>query len=462
MLVLSFTPMKRIAVIIFCIINVGASAQRFGTGLVFDDDAYQKTPVRISLSRNEFAGLPLQHSLKFFSPPPGNQLQLNTSPAWAVAWSAKSILESINGNAAEIIPSQYAGSPAFLYQQTRETSDKNCESGIGLRDALEFMKSGNVPAFEDFMEFCPKYLPKPFMSRKSFVPLDYRRIFDESHADKYKISAVKKSISQNLPVVIGMHCPPSFFKAKEFWQPGELMNYDFPGQALCVVGYDDEKYGGAFEVINSWGKDWGNDGFMWIRYGDFISFTRYAYEVHNFPDANEIVDFSGNVQLKMSNGKILKTRQLNPGVFMSEEPFRTGTHFRVHLKNERPAYIYVFGIDDKNEIFRIFPYAENISPAMIYSSEELAIPGEDNYIEIIGDPGQEKLFILYSGTPINFNEILVKLSDYPGDLMENLDGLLDGAILNPAEISWNDQGISFNAKTSSNKAILIQIQIDHI
>jgi C1A family cysteine protease len=28
------------------------------------------------------------------------------------------------------------------------------------------------------------------------------------------------------------------------------------------VGYDDVKYGGAFEVLNSCGTDWSNNGYM--------------------------------------------------------------------------------------------------------------------------------------------------------------------------------------------------------
>ena len=38
---------------------------------------------------------------------------------------------------------------------------------------------------------------------------------------------------------------------------------------MCVIGYDDNKSGGSFEVMNSWGEDWGDKGFFWIKYADF-------------------------------------------------------------------------------------------------------------------------------------------------------------------------------------------------
>ena len=47
-----------------------------------------------------------------------------------------------------------------------------------------------------------------------------------------------------------------------------------PVHAYTIVGYDDDitvtyegkTLTGAFKIANSWGKDWGNDGFMWIMY----------------------------------------------------------------------------------------------------------------------------------------------------------------------------------------------------
>jgi len=53
------------------------------------------------------------------------------------------------------------------------------------------------------------------------------------------------------------------------WQPkvGEEM---FGGHAMCVIGYSDSKYGGAFEIMNSWGTEFGEGGFFWIKYNDFI------------------------------------------------------------------------------------------------------------------------------------------------------------------------------------------------
>jgi len=38
------------------------------------------------------------------------------------------------------------------------------------------------------------------------------------------------------------------------------------GHCIAIVGYDDEL--GAWLVRNSWGTDWGMDGYAWVQYGD--------------------------------------------------------------------------------------------------------------------------------------------------------------------------------------------------
>ena len=56
------------------------------------------------------------------------------------------------------------------------------------------------------------------------------------------------------------------------YEPGDVWNYTGPtigGHAMCVVGYDDSIE--AFKVRNSWGADWGDNGYLWIGYETFLN-----------------------------------------------------------------------------------------------------------------------------------------------------------------------------------------------
>jgi len=80
------------------------------------------------------------------------------------------------------------------------------------------------------------------------------------------LEQTKAHLLKNQPVVIAIKIDRSYFGAID--QEGTSIYRKFKsddgGHAMLVVGYSDEMQ--AFKVVNSWGKDWGNEGFVWIDY----------------------------------------------------------------------------------------------------------------------------------------------------------------------------------------------------
>ena len=76
--------------------------------------------------------------------------------------------------------------------------------------------------------------------------------------------------------------------------------------ALTIVGYNDNKFGGAFRIVNSWGKDWGDNGYFWLKYKDFKNLTTgaYALSLSSNIDSNENpqFDFDSYKRLVFDNG----------------------------------------------------------------------------------------------------------------------------------------------------------------
>ena len=65
---------------------------------------------------------------------------------------------------------------------------------------------------------------------------------------------------------------------------------------VFVIAYNDDMYGGAFQILNSYGTAWGNNGKIWIRYNDFLKYFNASisisrkYETSSFgmPSAKNI------------------------------------------------------------------------------------------------------------------------------------------------------------------------------
>ena len=112
----------------------------------------------------------------------------------------------------------------------------------------------------------------------------------------------KKALVENCPVLVGMNIYNSFSPATGYWDgkhDGSRGNH-----AMCVIGYDDTKYGGAFEIMNSWGENWGNSGFIWVPYKTYSENAGWALELYMKPRANR---FAGILSMKLSTGQTLKT-----------------------------------------------------------------------------------------------------------------------------------------------------------
>jgi len=250
----------------------------FSKGGFLDPKEFEKASIYESLADdNSRNPLPEAANLQRFAPPVGNQGQQGSCVAWSSAYAARSILE-----AARTGQNQTVFSPAFLYNQI---GLQNCQGSYIIR-AMEYMtKQGSVP-YQQFPydeNDCSSLPDRGLVQEASkFKMRGFTRLSAGDRNDALDVRAIKENLAQGAPVVIGMMVGQSFMQemlGKDLWIPeaNDRGMMGFGGHAMCVVGYDDKKYGGAFLIMNSWGPEWGNNGFAWVRYPEFNYFVREAY-----------------------------------------------------------------------------------------------------------------------------------------------------------------------------------------
>lgn len=359
--------------------NNTSNTTQLATGGVLDPKQFDKAQVYEGLDESK-TDLPEYISLLKFAPDRLNQGQQGSCVAWSSAYGARTVLEAASTGEA---PNKLAFSPAFLYNQIKLDG---CQGSYIIRAMETMTRVGAVP-FNDFPyddKDCEKQPNGQLINEASdFKMLGFNRLTTTESTNGINLHAVKEHLAKDVPVVIGMMVGGSFMQemaGKAIWHPTDDDNnmMGFGGHAMCVIGYDDRKEGGAFEVMNSWGKEWGNNGVAYIKYNDFKRFVREAYGINPSPKkgAADVQNLACNIGLVDAKSKNYIPLQItNNNVFTTTKPITKGTTFKMEVKNNSACYVYVLGKETDGSSYILFPYPSKADASKTKFSPYCGITG---------------------------------------------------------------------------------------
>jgi len=440
--------------------STSAFSQTNPTGVVISDFEYQKTDKRYFSVRGVNRTIPKSHSLKKFAPKPLDQLDYLTSAAWATSYAALTIIEAqqTNRKGKEITKNAFA--PLYPYFFAKKPQGYNCKTPVSIIQVVKAMKTYGTPRYIDFPVRCVAHSPENNKVKASKNKIsEYARLFDVGESNLSKLKAIKTTLSENLPVVIAMHYEKSFEYAKDFWQPRESFSVDLPAKALCVVGYDDDKFGGAFEVMNSQGTNWGNEGFLWIPYDDFITFTRQAFSLYMIPSKNSNSLLSGGIELEIVGGENMELTQLRPGYYKIKESYPSGTKFKIKIVNHSTGFLYVFASDLTEEIFELFP--PDLTSAAFSSEATFYVPDGETIIEIDETIGTDYLCVLFSKEDLDITSIYNTIRKTKGHFEDKVATSLSGKLVAKNQIKFESDTADFSILESTNSVVILIIEHKH-
>ena len=248
---------------------------QLATGGILDPRQFDKAKIYEPLAAdNDKNPLPESANLQKYAPAVGDQGHQGSCVAWSSAYGARTILEAARTGQD---PNSLKFSPSFLYNQI---GLDGCD-GSYIQKAMEFMTQKGAVPYDKFPysdQDCSKQPDRQLLNdAQEFRMRGANRLTVGDRTDAIDFRAIKENLAQGAPVVIGMMVGGSYMQpmmGQDVWNPTQedRSMMGFGGHAQCVVGYDDNKYNGAFLIMNSWGSQWGNNGFAWVRYGDFKNF----------------------------------------------------------------------------------------------------------------------------------------------------------------------------------------------
>lgn len=244
------------------------------------------------------AGLPssVDNSQSKYFPAVGDQKSLGACVAWAQAYYQ--FTYTMNKEMGVATTPENSFSPKFVYNNVNKGKD----DGLSAEFAYDFMMyQGNVPLKlvpydKDYLSWCPteevwktsiKYRVKDYQFFERFGDVETTI----TSPDDSDLDAVKTALSNGEVLSFSTYAY-SFNKVKLTQNSDAPENSKYLNEyvvsnlngmegshRMALVGYNDNIWTdinknnkvdagemGAFKIVNSWGEDFGNKGFIWVAY----------------------------------------------------------------------------------------------------------------------------------------------------------------------------------------------------
>lgn len=193
-------------------------------------------------------------------PPVFDQGNLGSCTANAIS-NAYLYDEIKQNNASEFVPSRL-----FIYYNERKLQNSTeQDSGSSVRTGMKTINKTGVCTEDewpyDVSEFTVEPAEECYDFAKTHRSIKYYRV--QQTAEELKLA-----LTHNYPVVFGF----SVFSSMESEDVEKTGKVPFPsksdshvgGHCVLLVGYDDDTK--EFKFMNSWGKDWGENGYGYLPY----------------------------------------------------------------------------------------------------------------------------------------------------------------------------------------------------
>ncbi|WPV65281.1 C1 family peptidase [Chitinophaga sp. LS1] len=251
--------------------------------LLPEPDSLKEFPLAASSGRK--VELRLAVDMEPVLPPAGDQGKQGSCVSWALGYNLFSYYERAHAGLQDYGISQgipdprKVYSPAFIYNYLKQqVIPTDCQRGILFKDAFHIIMNKGNCQWADFPYHSVQDGCKGGVTTASIDGASKHKGYRFQRITKSEYD-FKVQVQSGYPVIIGVYTSESLYDdgknadttRKFIWNPAQRDKWEY--HAMLVVGYDQQ----YFKLMNSWGADWGNKGFVWIPYKKLLDRTVEAY-----------------------------------------------------------------------------------------------------------------------------------------------------------------------------------------
>ena len=137
------------------------------------------------------------------------------------------------------------------------------------------MEYGTVSAA--IVPYDSKFIPTAVRATQKYFIHNFLYLFGEQASHRQKNFAIRKALMRGNPVICDLLVPESFrdLQNTRFFTGANVNNREL--LPFIVVSYDENLE--AFELLSTWGRNWGENGYLWIDYDDFSKMAVDGYVI---------------------------------------------------------------------------------------------------------------------------------------------------------------------------------------